>query len=58
MLQGRGTAAGLGVPNLPMSAYPGQVTFHSAAELPQNIEAVLADQVVKGLTSPLEETKR
>ncbi len=52
VMQGTATAAGLGMPGLPMSAYPGHVNLHSVEELQKNIESVLADQLVKNLTEP------
>ncbi len=57
VLQGILTSAGLGMPNLPMSAYPGPINFHSVEERQKNVEAVLVDQVIKNLTVQPEEAK-
>ncbi len=57
-IQGRTTAAGFGVPNLPLAAYPGAINLHPPDELIKNVEAVLVDQIVKGLTSQPAEVKR
>lgn len=57
VVQGGFTAKGLGMENLPMAAYPGHIDFHSADEVQKNVETVLFDQVVKGLTVQLKETK-
>lgn len=48
--QGSLTAAGMGMPNLPFSVYPGTVNLHSVEEIQKNTEAVVVDQVIKGLT--------
>ncbi|MFC1990436.1 hypothetical protein ACFLVW_07825, partial [Chloroflexota bacterium] len=56
-IQGSLTAAGLGMPNLPMAAYPGPVNLHSIDELEKNVAAVMIEQVVKGLTVQPEESK-
>ena len=57
VVQGGLTAAGLGMANLPMAAYPGAVNVHSVEELEKNVETVLVDQVIKGLTVQPEEVK-
>ncbi len=54
-LQGTATAAGLGLPNLPMATYPGHTDLHSSEELQKNVEQVLVDQVIRGLTLQPEE---
>lgn len=54
-VQGSATAAGLGMPGLPMAVYPGHVRLHSAEDLQSNVRTVLVDQVIKGLTMQLEE---
>ncbi|MFC2001135.1 hypothetical protein ACFLUZ_01360 [Chloroflexota bacterium] len=51
------TAAGSGMPNLPISAYPGHVDTHSAEELQKNVETVLVSQVIKSLTVQPEEAR-
>ncbi len=45
------------MPNLPMAAYPGPVNLHSVEELQKNVETVVVDQVIKGLTVQPEEAK-
>ncbi|MFC1928694.1 UGSC family (seleno)protein [Chloroflexota bacterium] len=57
VLQGSTTAAGLGMTNLPMAAYPGPVNLHSVEEIEKNVAEVMIDQVIKGLTVQPEETK-
>jgi len=57
VLQGGFTAAGLGIPNLPLSVYPGPVNLHSVEEMQKNVRAVVVDEVVKGLTVQPEEAK-
>ena len=57
VLQGGFTAAGLGMPNLPISAYPGPVNFHSVEELEKNVATVMIDQIIRGLTVQPEEAK-
>ncbi|MFC1870117.1 UGSC family (seleno)protein [Chloroflexota bacterium] len=51
------TAAGLGMTNLPMAAYPGPINLHSVEDLEKNVALVVIDQVIKGLTVPPEEAK-
>ncbi len=51
------TAAGLGMPNLPISAYPGHIDLHSDDEMKRNIETVVVDQVIKSLTVQPKEVK-
>ncbi|MFC1928106.1 hypothetical protein ACFLXK_00705, partial [Chloroflexota bacterium] len=57
VIQGSTTAAGLGMTNLPMAAYPGPVNLHSVEEIEKNVAEVMIDQVIKGLTVQPEETK-
>ncbi|MFC2004362.1 UGSC family (seleno)protein, partial [Chloroflexota bacterium] len=57
VVQGSLTAAGLGMTNLPMAAYPGTINLHSVDELEKNIVEVVIEQVIKGLTVQPEETK-
>ena len=57
LIQGSLTAAGLGMPNLPMAAYPGPVNLDSVEELEKNVTAVMIEQVIKGLTVQPEEAK-
>ena len=56
-LQGSLTAAGLGMPNLPLSAYPGSVSLHSLEEIQKNTRAVMIDQIINGLTVQPKESK-
>jgi hypothetical protein len=49
VLQGSSTAAGLGMPNLALAAYPGPVKLHSLGEIQENVARVLVDQVIRGL---------
>ena len=44
------TAAGLGLPGLPVALVPGHVDVQSPAELRQNVLKVTVDAVVRGLT--------
>ncbi|MFC1986893.1 UGSC family (seleno)protein, partial [Chloroflexota bacterium] len=57
VIQGRTTAAGLGMPNLPLAAYPGPVNLHSVEEIERNVAEVMVDQIIKGLTVQPEEAK-
>ena len=57
VVQGSSTAAGLGMPNLPMAAYPGPANLHSVEELEKNVAKVMIAQIVKGLTVQPEEVK-
>ncbi len=49
-IQGSLTAAGLGMPNLPIAVYPGHVNLHSMEELQKNVESALIEQIIEGLT--------
>jgi hypothetical protein len=44
------TAAGLGLPNLPVALVPGHVDVQQVEELRENVERVTVDGVVRGLT--------
>jgi hypothetical protein len=57
MEQGSATAAGLGLPNLPMAKIPGHVDLQSEAELEKNITTVTLDMVIGNLTIEIEEAK-
>ncbi|MFC1963454.1 hypothetical protein ACFLVL_02405 [Chloroflexota bacterium] len=57
VVQGKATVAAVGMPNLPISTYPGQIPFHSAEELENNVRTVLVDQIIQGLTVQPEEVK-
>ncbi len=48
--QAKFTAAGLGVPNLPTATYPGALDLASAEQIRENVQKVLADQVITNLT--------
>ncbi|WP_250518410.1 hypothetical protein [Caballeronia sp. ATUFL_M1_KS5A] len=49
-MQGRMTAKGLQMPNLPYTVHPGHVNFVTDEELDRNAAGVMLDQVIKGLT--------
>ena len=53
--QGRFTAKGLGMPNLPYTIHPGHVNFVSDEELDHNAATVMLDQIIHGLTVQPEE---
>ncbi|MFC2001156.1 hypothetical protein ACFLUZ_01475 [Chloroflexota bacterium] len=55
--QGSTTAMGMGMPNLPLSAYPGHSSLHTPEELQKKVETVLVDQVIKSLTVPPKEVQ-
>jgi len=57
VVQGKATVAAVGMPNLPISTYPGQIPFHSDEELENNVRTVLVDQIIQALTVQPEETK-
>ncbi|MFC1862066.1 UGSC family (seleno)protein [Chloroflexota bacterium] len=57
VVQGKFTAAGSGVPNLPIAAYPGPINLHLYEELKKNVSVVMIDQIIKGLTVQPEEVK-
>lgn len=57
MSQAEHTAAGLGMSNLPMSAYPGPVNLDSDLEMEKKVATVMIDQIVEGLTVPPKTTK-
>lgn len=48
--QGDLTASGLGMQNLPFAAHPGHVHFKSAEELQRNVQTIIVDEIVNGLT--------
>ena len=43
------TAAGMGMKNLPLAAYPGAINLHTVEELEENVQHILIDQIEKGL---------
>jgi hypothetical protein len=55
--QGSFTAAGLGMPNLPLAAYPGTINLHSVAELEKNVATALVDGIIRCLTVQPKEAK-
>ncbi len=50
VVQAKASAAGLGIPNLPIAALPGHVDAQTREELARNVVSVTLDQVVKALT--------
>ena len=56
-IQANFTAAGLGMPNLPILVYPGLVNFHSLEEIKKNVGTVMIDQIINGLTVQPKENK-
>lgn len=50
LMQGRFSAKGMGMPNLPYAVYPGHVNIATEEEVRENTKSILLDQVVKGLT--------
>ncbi len=55
--QGSLTAAGLGMPNLPLAVHPGSVNVTPVEEMQRNVETIMVDQIVKGLTEQPKEVK-
>ena len=49
-MQGKMTAKGLQMPNLPYTVHPGHVNFVTDEELDRNAATVMLDQVIRGLT--------
>jgi len=49
-VQGQTSAAGLGMPTLPLAIYPGRPSLHSDVEMKRNVEDVLVEQIVNCLT--------
>ncbi|MFC2004421.1 UGSC family (seleno)protein, partial [Chloroflexota bacterium] len=51
VLQGKLSATGLGMPNLPLAVYPGPANLHSSEEIKKNVAAAaVIDQIIDGLT--------
>ena len=50
LTQGRLTAKGLGVPNLPYTVHPGHINLATAEQVQKNAAGLMLDQVIKGLT--------
>ncbi len=58
ILQASSTAAGLGMPTLPLSEYPGRhINFDTNEEIQKKVQTVVVDQVVKSLTVQPKEGK-
>ena len=57
IIQGSTTAAGLGMPNLPIAAYPGPLDLATMADIQNNTETTIVTQIIKGLTVQPEEAK-
>ncbi|MFC2059296.1 UGSC family (seleno)protein [Chloroflexota bacterium] len=58
VVQGKATVAAVGMHNLPISTYPGQIPFHSTEELENNVQSVLVDQIIQALTVQPKEVKQ
>ncbi|MFC1534466.1 hypothetical protein ACFL7M_13995 [Thermodesulfobacteriota bacterium] len=56
--QAQGVAQGQGIPNLAVAEYPGVIMTHSKDELSEKVERVLIDNIIRGLTSPLQAAKK
>jgi hypothetical protein len=52
--QARFTGKAWGVENLRIAEYPGPLGIHDSATIARNVETVLFDSIVKGLTTELE----
>lgn len=55
LVQGKATAAGLGLPNIPMAMVPGHVDLQGEKELAENIRKVTLERVIQNLTGKMEE---
>jgi hypothetical protein len=56
-MQGRLSAKGLGMPNLPYAVHPGHLNLATVEQVQKNAAGIMLDQVIKGLTvQPPEET--
>jgi hypothetical protein len=49
-MQGRLSAKGLGMPNLPYAVHPGHLNLATVEQVQKNAAGVMLDQVIKGLT--------
>lgn len=56
-VQARLTAGGSGMPDLPMSIYPGPVDHHSLEELQKNVSTFMIDQIINALIVQPKENK-
>ena len=50
LMQGRLSAKGLGLANLPYTVHPGHLNFATAEQVQKNAAGIMLDQVIKGLT--------
>ena len=50
LMQGRLSAKGLGIPNLPYTVHPGHLNLATAEQVKKNASGIMLDQVIKGLT--------
>ena len=55
---GSNVAAGLGLRNLPVSVYPGQVNIDTIDKLQKNVETAVVDGVIQALTTQPEEAEQ
>jgi hypothetical protein len=55
--QGATTATGMGMSNLPIAGYPGPIGLHSNEQIEKNVDTILADRIIKGLTIQPKEVK-
>jgi len=56
--QGKATAVGLGLPNIPMAMIPGHVDLQGEKEIEKNVQKVTVEQVIQNLTGKMEEALR
>jgi hypothetical protein len=49
-MQGRLSAKGLGMPNLPYTVHPGHLNLATVEQVRKNASGTMLDQVIKGLT--------
>jgi hypothetical protein len=56
--QGRSTAKGSGMPNLPLAMIPGHTDIHSDSDFKKIIESVTLDQAIEALTSQPDDEKQ
>jgi hypothetical protein len=49
-MQGRLSAKGLGMPNLPYAVHPGHLNLATVEQVQKNAAGIMLDQVIKGLT--------
>jgi hypothetical protein len=56
--QAKNTAAGIGMPQMPLAVLPGHPDVQAADELERNVTATTIDQLVKGLTGEIQAHQR